>query len=131
MRVFRVEVTQQTRCGWAGTLRPERFGAFAMDLIPYDLYSRTPAPHEDFHNGDWKDTGWFKKSWYFAFPSMEPIIEFIDKFATDILVAEYEVEPVYVSRHQVVFDERTAIFLGEKPIAQIKESLTAPAMCMG
>ena len=124
MRVYRLEANRKTPCGWNRTLRPDRYGAFSSDLIPGRLYHRVPTPHQDFGvEGDY-DSYKHNPELFFAFPTLEYVIEFAQDIQSEVFISVYEVDVVRSSQHQVLFHYTSAVFISEQTIRDFRESLT-------
>lgn len=138
MRVVRLEKEISSKDTWGnltGTLRDNRLGAFQnMIDLPAGLGSFIPSPYEDKEFcKEYNHT----YSLFFAFPSFDFFVdEVLEKFPycvqflpdnwgyrigyhSNLILAEYEIEPVYKSKHQVVFHKGTAKFISEIKLSEL------------
>jgi len=111
MRVLRIETDEyvEERSSCSHRLRYERYGAFSMRYIKQDLMYLIPYPGDEFRDFE----PYHNPEHFYAFPPNKffEIIPYIED--RNVYVAEYEVEPDYVSNNQVIFWRYSAKFISE------------------
>lgn len=142
MRVVRLEKKISSKDIWGSltrTLRDDRLGAFQnMIDLPAGLGSFIPSPYEDPEFCREYD---HSSMMFFAFPSFDFFVDkVLEKFPycvqflpddwgqrvgyhPGLVLAEYEVEPVYKSDYQVIFYGSTATFISEIKLSELCSDL--------
>lgn len=114
MRVFRLETDCPVNI--PRPIRQDRYGAFVRHLVGSALYEWTPCFYEDFGMSIDKEEYY---DLFFAFPTFDTIVKFANDLSLDLIVAEYEVDPMFVSSRQVVFNKHAARFIAEVPLVEL------------
>ncbi len=119
MRVLRIEVDDPKLTGTQRVrhhIRENRYGAFDRDCVVGSLCHRIRSPMEDFDYNPFGDPE--GHNYFFAF-TPETFFKAIPYIRPYVIVAEYEVEPRFVSNQQVVFHKDTARFISEIRICDL------------